>query len=447
MNLKNKLLSLFNRKTSVALLLGSFCLSTAVAMPTIQTWRTKTGTPVYLIQTNSVPMLLVELLFNAGSAYDQTNHGLASLTNSLFGLGTTKLSEQDIANGFAEQGADFSMDVGKSFATLNLRCLSSPASLAKVVPLFHQVITQLKFSDDSFQRVKSQLLAGIKSQQQDPGEVAKQAFFKALYGGSPYAHPTAGTLTSVNALTKKQALNFYHNYYTQRNLSVLLVGDVDRTKAMVLAQHLTSGLPIGKSHHLAIKAKPAKKPRVVKVNFPTNQAAVRLGMLSAPVRSPEQYALTIGNQILGGSGLTSLLAQQVRERYSLSYAVGSLFIPAFGLQPFMVGLQTKTASVQKAIHVAKQTMARFLSQGPSKQALKEAKDYLIGSFPLGLDSNAKLMSVLTYLVQFHYPLNYLKTYRQHIAAVTVSQVKSAMNHYLSVNKLVTVVVSQGKQDA
>lgn len=447
MNLKSNLLKLLRKRRVVVAALSCFYISAAVAMPTIQTWQTKSKTPVYFIQTKSVPMLLVELLFNAGSAYDQSHYGLASLTNSLFGLGTAQLSEQAIANGFSDQGADFDMDIGRNFATLDLRCLSSSDSLAKVVPLFHQVVTQLQFSKASFQRVKNQLLAGIKSQQQDPGEVANQAFYKALYGSSAYSHPVAGTLSVVKSISVDQALRFYHDYYTQRNLRILLVGDISRAKAAALALKLESGLPLGQRHHLAINARASKHARLVNINFPTNQAAIRIGMLSAPLRSPEQYALIVGNQVVGGSGLTSLLAQQVRERYGLSYSVGSLFIPAFGLQPFMIGLQTKTASVQKAINVAQKTLADFLRQGPTPLELRDAKNYLIGSFPIGLDSNAKLMTVLSFMVQFNYPLNYLQTYREKIAAVTAGEVKSAMNRYLNAKQLVTVVVSQGKGNA
>ncbi len=438
----NKILTLLfgkNLQCGVIILFATFFSSTAFALPRIQTWLTKSGVPVYFIQTHSTPMLLASLLFNAGSAYDGSNSGLAALTNALFGLGTDKLSEQEIADQFANVGANFNQISGRNFAVLSLRCLSSQKSLDTVVPLFNQVLTQLNFSAASFSRARQQLQASIKSEQQDPGEVANKTFYKALYGMAPYAQPVLGSLDSVKTLTKHEVLNFYHHYYTGHNATVLLVGDITKIQAYSIAAQLVKGLPGGKRYRLESNAQPAK-PKIIKVKFPSNQATVLLGNLSAPLHSSDHYALVVGNYILGGSGLTSLLVKQVRERYGLSYAVSSGFDSVFGLRPFVISFQTKLSSTQQAIDVAQHTLMSFLQKGPSQAELQATKNYLIGSFLLGLDSNAKLMNVLTSMVQFHYPLDYLQNYRQRIAAVTTADVKAAMNKYINPRQLVTVIV-------
>ena len=247
---------------------------------------------------------------------------------------------------------------------------------------------------------------------------------------------------TVKAITQQQAMSFYHNYYTAANASVLIVGDINLLQAKTIANQVTDNLPMGKKQQIIINSKPLAAEENITINFPANQSYIWIGNLAANTLSPEHYALIIANQILGGAGLTSLLAQEIRERYSLTYAIDSEFIPSRELQPFVITLQTKNSSAIQAINLIKKTLSDFVQQGPTVQQLQLTKDYLIGRFSISFSSNRQLMQMLTFLIKYHYPLNYLQTYVENINKVTTTQVQQAMQKYINPQTLLVITVGE-----
>ena len=124
----------------------------------------------------------------------------------------------------------------------------------------------------------------------------------------------------------------------------------------------------------------------------------------------------------------------------LASSVHSYFLPLQQLGPFQLGLQTKKAQANDALQVARDVLANFLEQGPSEAELKAAKQNLIGSFPLRLDSNRKLLENVAMIGFYGLPLDYLDHYPENIEKVTVADVKAAFSRHVRPEHLVTVVV-------
>jgi zinc protease len=151
--------------------------------------------------------------------------------------------------------------------------------------------------------------------------------------------------------------------------------------------------------------------------------------------------MTVGNYILGGGGFVSRLTEEIREKRGLSYSVFSAFQPLAQPGPFLIGLQTQSAKAPEALEVVRDTLTRFLNEGPTAQELKAAQENLVGGFALRVDSNRKLLDNYAQINFYDMPLNYLQTWSSNIAAVTAEDIRRVMTRVVKPDQLSVVVVA------
>ena len=165
----------------------------ATAVPAIQNWRTANGVPVYFIPAPELPMVDVQILFNAGSIRDGAQAGLAQLTNALLEEGAGDWSADTIADRLDRVGARLTISSRRDAATVSLRSLSDPQYLQPAVETVARLLKEPTFSPEALGRVRQQMLTALRERAQSPGAIAQDAFFKALYGDHPvsYTHLTA----------------------------------------------------------------------------------------------------------------------------------------------------------------------------------------------------------------------------------------------------------------
>ena len=152
----------------------------------------------------------------------------------------------------------------------------------------------------------------------------------------------------------------------------------------------------------------------------------------------------MGNHILGGSGLVSQLSEEVREKRGLSYSVYSYFSPMRGNGPFIMGAQTQNAKADHAIEVMRDTLLRYLDEGPTEEELTAARQNITGGFPLRIASNGKIVEYLTMIGFYQLPLDYLDAFVGRVEAVTREQIHETFQRRLHPDRFVTVVVGNGK---
>jgi zinc protease len=155
---------------------------------------------------------------------------------------------------------------------------------------------------------------------------------------------------------------------------------------------------------------------------------------------PDYFPLLVGNYTLGGGGFVSRLTQEVREKRGLSYSVYSYFSPGLHAGAFTLGLQTRPDQTAQAVQVAKEVLAKFVADGPTPAELKAAKDYLIGGFPLLIDSNRKLLDNVANIAWNNLPLDYLDTWTQQVERVTIADIQAAFKRKLQPDRMVTVTL-------
>jgi zinc protease len=410
------------------------------ALPQIESWVTDKGANVYFVQSSEIPMIDVQVMFDAGSARDGEQSGIASLTNQMLSEGAEGKTVDEIALGFEHIGARFSNASARDMASFSLRTLSDITRRNEAFALFKQVLSNPDFPQASLERLKQHTILSIQAEKQSPTAIATRAFYSALYGEHPYATMPVGTENTASNITTEDLRHFYERFYVNKNAIVVMVGDIQQGEAIELANNLMSDLPSG--HH----AKPL--PQVKKltestdkhIQYPSSQTQITLGQPGITRLDDDYFPLYVGNHILGGNGLVSLLNEEIREKRGLSYGVGSTFMPMREKGPFIINLKTRNAQSQASIDIVKSVLTDFIHDGPTEQQLKAAKQNITGGFALRLNSNSKIVSHVAMMAFYGLPLDYLNQFTSRINDVTVEQIKDAFNRHLDINKLVLITV-------
>ncbi len=425
----------------VSLLCG-FCLSLvtlwAEAGPKIEHWVAPSGARVFFVENHALPILDVQVDFEAGSAYEKPEKaGLASLTHQLLDLGAKGMDETQIASRLADLGAKLGGAAETDRASLALRTLSAADKRNPALDILRSVLVSPQFPADVFARERARTLAGLKEALTRPETIAGRAFWAAMYGGHAYGQKS--TPESLSALTRDDLALFYRTHYTAQRASVAMVGDLSRAEAEKIAQRLTADLPSG-SGASGPREPSLPKAAEQRIPHPAAQAHLMLGLPAIKRGDPDFFPLLVGNYTLGGGGFVSRLMKEVRDKRGFAYSVHSYFQPMAQLGPFQIGLQTKKAQADDALKVAREVLAGFLADGPTESELGDAKQNLIGSFPLRLDSNKKILDNLSLIGFYGLPLDYLERYAENIEKVTAADIKSAFSRHVKPEHLVTVIV-------
>lgn len=436
-------------RTLSAWLAGTLLLASPLvqATPEIQSWRTENGTRVFFVAAPDIPMVDVQFVLAAGSAHDGAQSGLASLTAAMLSEGAGDWTADAIAERFDQVGAIFSASVDRDKTILSLRTLTRAAAFDTALDTFATLIARPTFAPDELERVRQNRLIALRQDDESPRTVASKAFYRAVFGAHPYAADPAGTPDTLTALTRADLVAFHARQYVGANAVLALVGDLTRAEAEALAQRVVAGLPAGEPVAPLPAVPELERGTLNAISFPSSQTTLLAGQPGLRRGDPDYFALYVGNHILGGSGLVSLLMNEIREQRGLSYSTYSYFLPLAQPGPFIMGLQTRNDQAEQARVVLLDTLKRFIAQGPTAAELTAAKQNITGSFPLKIASNGDIVGYLAVIGFYNLPLDYLARFRERIEAVTAAQIQDAFQRRVHPERLAIVSVGAAPADA
>lgn len=406
----------------------------------IQHWSTANGARVYFVPTDGIPIIDVQVNFDAGSARDNGKPGLAALCTHLLDQGIPDLNADQIAEKLEDAGAKFNAEVDRDRAVIALRSLTDSKLLSPVIALYADLISRPTFPENNLETQRNQTLIALKRNLQQPGTVASQAFFKAIYKNHPYAEPSSGTIETVLAITKDDIIQFHQEYFVAKNATITIVGGVSKEQATDIANQIAQKLPAGNTAKPLPDVEPLTESTPVNIAFPTEQTHVLTGQPCAIENDPDYFPLLIGNHILGGGMLTSRLFNEVRNERGLAYNVISALLQLQKPAPFVIRLQTKNSQTQEAINVLQNTLLTFIKEGPTEQEVLEAKQAIMRSFPVEISNNEKITDVVSRMGFYQLPLDSLATYQKQVEAVTIPEIKSAFLRRINPEKLALIVL-------
>ncbi len=427
--------------------------SPAQAALNIQHWTLDNGARVYFVESRNLPIVDVNIEFDAGSRRDPSGKtGLSSLTHAMLARGLREatlpdgstepaMSEAEISDALADVAAQRGGGAGADRAGMSVRTLSSKAERDTAIHMLARPLSQPSFPADLFARDKARTVSAIRESLTKPESIANKAFWRLAYGNHPYG--VEATVESVENVSRDDLLAFHRTHYVAGHAVISMIGDISRAEAEAIARELTRRLPLSAPDGKPLPALPeVSLPRQAeeRIPHPASQSHILVGTPALSRGDPDFYALTVGNYILGGGGFVSRLTKEVREKRGLAYSAYSYFSPMLQAGPFQAGLQTRKDQGEEALQVVRNSIASWLRDGPTEAELKAAKDNLIGGFALRIDNNRKILDNISVIGYYQLPLDYLDTWTAKVAKVTAADIRAAFARKLAMDRMVTVIV-------
>lgn len=422
-----------------------------VTIPTIQQFKTKAGVPVRFVQTTALPIVDIDLRFNAGSARDgsisNTGFGIANMTATMLTQGSKRLDENEFTRAVETLGINLNSSAYKDMFIVSLRSLSDDKHLLPAVDLMTQMLSEPAFDDSILARNKARLLVGLQQQKQDPNSLASIAFSEALYGEHPYAHPSAGTLESVPTIEKQQLIDFKNRYLVAANASVAITGNLTLEQAKKLAEDITSKLPKGQPATELPEPKPLSQAKHIHIPFPSTQTTVLMGQLgdkraTDPQSQQKQTNFAVGNEVLAGGDFNARLMTEIRQNLGYTYGISGSMNPMLARGPYQIGFSTRNDKARAAIDASLAVINDTLEKGITSTEMRLTTDNLKNSFPMGFASNAGINGLLGMMNFYQLPNSYLTDYVKRVDQVQLSEVNQTMQDTLKPDDFLIITVGQ-----
>ena len=401
------------------------------------------GINAWLVEERSIPFTALEIIFKGGRSLDPADkRGAVNLMTGLIEEGAGDMDAQAFAAARDALAASFSFDSSRDEFSVSARFLTENRDEA--IALLREALINPRFDQSAIDRVRAQVLTGIRSDALDPNEVAGRTFSELAFDEShPYGQDTDGTEESVTALTRDDIVKAHRDALVQDRLFVGATGDISAEELGALLDTLLGDLPQS-GPPLPGDAAVQLTGGVTVIEFDTPQSVAVFGHSGIDRDDPDFFPAFVANQIFGSFGRQSRLSEEVREKRGLTYSVGS-YIANFENADLILGqFASANDRIAEAIDVIKDEWARVAENGVTAIELEEAKTYMTGSYPLRFDGNARIAGILVAMQAQGLGPEYINERNDKVNAVTLEDIKRVVKRIYRPDDLRFVVV--GKPD-
>ena len=409
-----------------------------------ETVKLDNGFTAYLVQRSGLPMVSCELRISAGSIFDaKGKEGLASLTARAMRQGSLKLGAEAIDSLLDSKAASLSVSASNDFAAFNITCLSE--DFPNLLSLLSDIVLSPAFDDGEFERTRDEWVARIRRSYGSGGNLARDAFYAAIFPESPYGIPTDGYPSTLASLTATDARIFYARLYKPARAQLTVVGDMDAESLLSLAYDTFGGWAHESVPPLRINDTPGETGVVVIVDTPATQVNARIGHEALSIRHPDYFKLRIVNEVLGGGGLTSRLGDAVRNERGLAYSVYS-WTPGFRESgSFFAAFSTKVESARETVDVTLDEMRRLIDEGPTGEEMELAKAGTLGRLFFSLETYGGAAGVVAEATFSGLGTEYISRMIEDTAEMNRDEFMRVANEYLHPDKLVIALAGPAAQ--
>ncbi len=423
-----------------AIILWTLSAVFASAETDIKEITTKGGIKVWLVEETSIPFIALEVQFKGGTSLDaQDKAGATYLMTGLLEEGSGDMDATDFSRATEELAASFGYDAGRDTVSISAQILTENQSQS--LALLKQALMQPTFNQTAFDRVKKQVISIVKSSQTDPNDIAGRTIRTLAYPDHPYSQPREGTVETVEMLTVEDIQAAYQAAFAKDRMYVSVVGDITAAELGPLLDDLLGDLP-DKGPALPQKTAFSAPGGLTVVDFDTPQTVAIWAHSGIDRGDPEFFAAYLLNHIMGGSGFTARLTQEVREKRGLTYGVYSYLAPYDYVSIVGGSVSSSNDRIKTAIDVIQDEWRKMADIGVTEAELIAAKKYLTGAYPLRFDGNGRIAGLLVGMQRQGLPIDYPKTRNDTINAVTLEQVNSVAKWLLKPDAMRFVVVGK-----
>ncbi|MCO4318662.1 insulinase family protein [Phyllobacterium sp. 21LDTY02-6] len=427
---------LFQR--SIAALLILFATIVASHAVEIKEVVSPKGVRAWLVQDDFVPLISMRFAFKGGAAQDPAGKaGLANLMTSLFDEGAGDLDSETFQVKLDEAGGEMGFTADMDNLMGSVRMLAEKRD--QVTDLVAMAVQRPRFDQAPIDRMRQQIVAGIKGAERDPETIAERKFTEALYGAHPYARPVYGTPESLAGISKADLSGLHRRMFARDNLVIGVVGAISPEELSVLLDKVFGDLP-EKAELAPVDAARTALGETTRVDYPLPQTTISLVYPGTRRDAPDFFASYIMNHILGGGTFTSRLTNEVREKRGLAYSVSSGLQSSDHAAALIISTATRSDRAEETLQLIKDEVARMAKDGPTTEELAEAKKYLAGSFAVtNLDSSSAVANTLVMMQDEKLGIDYIDKRAGLIDAVTLDEVKAVAGKLLTTDPAILIV--------
>ena len=402
------------------------------------------GIVAWFVPDSSVPLLALNVVFRgAGSATDPDGKkGLAEMTSSLLDEGAGNIASADFQRRLEDIAAQMTFSAGRDHFSGRLRTLSSERDDA--FDLLRLAISKPRFDQEPVERVRSQLLAALKRNAENPRRISGRTWSETVFAGHPYSRPAMGTEDSLAAISAPDLKSFVGERFTRDRLVIGVVGDISEDELKSRLDSVFGDLPQTGPAFDIPEVQPSAAGKTVVVSKPIPQSVMIVGQKGIKREDPDWYAALLVTRIFGGGGLSSRLYAEVREKRGLAYSVYAYLNPMEKSALIVGGVATQNARAGESLDVIRAEWAKLRDKGITAEELRDAKTYSNGSFPLSLGSSRGIAGLLVGMQISNLGMDYIKNRPSLINAVTLEDANRVARRLYDADRLTAVVVGQPK---
>ena len=410
----------------------------ATATTRIERVVTPGGIEAWLVRESAVPIIALQFAVAGGGAQDPAGKpGTANLVADMLDEGAGELDSAAFHDRLDEKAIELHFRADLDHLRGGFRTLAEHRDAA--FELFAKALNQPRFEVGDLDRVRQQVLAGIRRKSTNPNALAYETWWSTAFPNHPYGRTIDGTIASVTAMTPDDLRAFTRRTLTRDALKIAVVGDIDAATLAPLLDKAFAGLPAKGDRTPVAEATPQRMGEHKIVDLDVPQSVLVFGWPGLKRADPDFIPAFVLNHILGGGTFSSHLFREVREKRGLAYSVYSYLMPLAHTGLVMGGVSTRNDRVAESLALIEAEIRQLAAAGPTAEELEKAKKYLIGSYALRFDTSSKIAEQLLQIQLDGLGIDYIQRRNDLIAGVRMEDVRRVAARVLKDKMLVTVV--------
>jgi len=399
------------------------------------------GIEAWLVESHDNPLIAMRFAFCGGAAQDpEDKQGLAYYVSGMMDEGAGNLDSVAFQERLQSLAMRMDFDASRDVMLGNVQMLT--ANKDESFDLLRLALAEPRFDVDAVERVRAQILAGLKFDENDPEEVASLAWDRLAFPDHPYGRPIKGTKASIAAITSQDLRDYVRRVFARDKLVITVVGDIDAETLGPTLDHVFGSLPGRSSLAPVADAKPPLGPtrEIIEMNVP--QSVAQFGQRAFPRKDDDFMTAYILNYIIGGGGFSSRLMEEVREKRGLAYSVHSNLFPYQHGAVFVGSVATQNEEVAQSLAVIESELKRLAEEGPNAEELASAKSYLTGAYALRFESSSSIANQLLWIQIEDLGIDYVKRRNDLIEKVSLDDIKRVAKRLIEADRLITTIVGK-----
>jgi zinc protease len=399
------------------------------------------GVVVLAKETRKTPAVTISFAVRAGTVCDPAEApGAMSLLTRAIDRGAASRSAAEVADEIDSRGISLTITVTRHLFSVVSTCLA--ADFEAIFALLGDIVTRPTLPDDEVSTRKGEVITALRQDEDNPAVRSNEALMALLYGADhPYGRRAKGTISSVEALSRAQLAALHAARFAPVELTVAVVGDVDPARVVDTAAGVLGSWRAPRPPVIPLPPVPAaaERRRVAIPMMNKAQTDIAYGFTTLKRSDPGYYAAWLMNVTLGQYALGGRLGDSIRERQGMAYYVGSSLDANVAEGPLLIRAGVSPANVDRAIASIDEELTRLRREGIAEKELNDSRQWVVGSLPRALETNAGIAHFLQTAEFFQLGLDYDLRMPELLAAVTVDEVAAMAGRLLDPDRATIVV--------